>query len=162
MTAFFKPLAFAAAGGPGLAPFDAAGTARLDAARAGEPPPGRDGAERVSGAPVATLAHGANDRWRIRVDGRQAHAFLDLAASELAWSPDVLRIRVNRASASLVLWVREGSELCGGDGSQVVALVSETLRRIALGQRRCAAPVESGEGLGLSHLLGPAKLLIGA
>jgi hypothetical protein len=111
-------------------------------------------AARIS-VPAVLLAHGTSDRFRIRLEGRQAEAFLQLAASEIAVSPDVFRIRVNRASASMTLWVRLGSDL-EGDGARVVAMVSETLRRIALGERRCAAPIESARddalGLGLSFL----------
>jgi hypothetical protein len=107
-------------------------------------------------APVAVLAHRTSDRFRLRIEGRQAGAFLQLAASELAWSPDVLKLRINAASASLTLWVRDGSDLAAGDGERVVALVCEALRRIALGQRACAAPIENarddGLGFGLSLL----------
>lgn len=111
-------------------------------------------AERVN-APAAVLAHATGDRFRVRLEGRQAGMYLQLAASEIAAHPDVFRIRINRASACLVLWVRLGSSL-EGDGARVQALVSETVRRIALGQRSCAAPIETASddhfGLGLSLL----------
>lgn len=106
-------------------------------------------------APAAVLAHGTSDRFRVRLEGRQAEIYLHLAASEIASHPDLFRIRINRASLSLILWVRLGSEL-EADGERVVALVSEALHRIALGQRSCAAPIETAQddhlGLGLSFL----------
>jgi len=106
-------------------------------------------------APAAVLAHGTSDRFRIRLEGRQAEIYLQLAASEIASHPDVFRIRLNRASSSLVLWVRLDSAL-EGDGERVRALVSEALRRIALGERSCAAPIETARdapfSLGLSLL----------
>jgi hypothetical protein len=106
-------------------------------------------------APAAVLAHGTSDRFRIRLEGRQATIYLQLAAAEIAPHPDVFRIKVNRMSSSLVLWVRLGSEL-EGDGERVLALVSDALRRIALGERSCAAPIETVRedhfGLGLSLL----------
>jgi hypothetical protein len=105
--------------------------------------------------PAAVLAHGTSDRFRIRLEGRQTAIYLQLAASELAWHPDVFRIRVNRTSSSLVLWVRLGSAL-EGDGERVLALLSDALRRIALGERSCAAPIETARddhlGMGLSLL----------
>ena len=107
------------------------------------------------GAPAAVLAHGTSDRFRVRLEGRQAAVYLQLAAAEIASHPDVFAIRINRASASLVLTVRLGSDL-ENDGARVVALVSEALRRIALGERSCAAPIEHARddalGLGLSLL----------
>jgi hypothetical protein len=106
-------------------------------------------------APAAVLAHGTCDRFRLRLEGRQAQIYLHLAASEIAGHPDIFRIRINQASASLLLWVRLGSEL-EGDGARVLALVSDALRRIALGERSCAAPIETVRddhlGLGLSLL----------
>lgn len=141
MTAFFKT------------PTHAVAVARPASISSGAP----SDAARV---PTAVLAHGTSDRLRIRVEGRQADLFLELAAAELAWHPDILRIRVNRGACSLTLWARDGSELA--DGTAAVALVSEILRRIALGERRGPAPIETSDGLGLSHVLGPAKLLLGA
>jgi hypothetical protein len=102
------------------------------------------------GVPAAMLAHGTSDRFRIRLVGRQAETLLQLAAAEIAWHPDVFRIRIARASASLILWVRLGSDL-EGDGANVVELVSEALRRIALGERSSAAPIESGHDAPLSR-----------
>ena len=114
-----------------------------------------DGGNTRLRAPAAVLAHGTCDRFRIRLEGRQAAIYLQLAASEIAGHPDVFRIRINRASASLTLWVRLGSNL-EGDGERVLALVSDALRRIALGERSCAAPIETARddhlGLGLSLL----------
>ena len=114
-----------------------------------------DGGKARLSVPAAVLAHGTSDRFRIRLEGRQAKALLQLVASEIAWHPDVFRIRIGRASASLTLWVRLGSGL-EGDGARVVELVAGSLRRIALGERSCAAPIESAHddflGLGLSFL----------
>ena len=111
--------------------------------------------EQPVAAPAAVLAHGTSDRFRIRLEGRQAAIYLQLAAAEIASHPDLFRIRINRASTSLVLWVRLGSAL-EGDGERVRALVAEAMRRIALGQRSCAAPIETAKddalGLGLSLL----------
>jgi hypothetical protein len=106
--------------------------------------------------PAAVLAHGTSDRFRIRLEGRQAQTFLQLAASEIAWHPDVFRIRIGRASASMILWVRLGSDL-EGDGARVIELVSEALRRIALGERNAAAPIESGHDAPLSRGLSLLK-----
>lgn len=106
-------------------------------------------------APAAVLAHGAGDRFRIRLDGRQAAIYLKLAAAEIASHPDLFRIRINPASKCLVLWVRLGSDL-EGDGERVRAVVDAALNRIALGQRSCAAPIDTAKddafGLGLSLL----------
>lgn len=107
-------------------------------------------ARRDAAGPAAVLAHATGDRFRIRLEGRQADLFLQLAASEIASSQDLLKIRINRASSSLTLWVRAGSEL-EGDGERVTALVSEAVRRIALGQRSRPVPIETAQndGLGL-------------
>ena len=130
--------------------------ARVPSQRARDASPVRPdrGAPRIN-APAAVLAHGSRDRFRIRLEGRQAGLYLQLVAAEIASCADLFRIRVAPASSSLVLWVRLGSAL-EGDGARAVALVSEALRRIALGERRCDAPIETADadhlGLGLSFL----------
>ena len=127
---------------------------RASSLRAHRAAPADRGAPRIN-APAAVLAHGSRDRFRIRLEGRQAGLYLQLVAAEIASCADLFRIRVAPASSSLVLWVRLGSAL-EGDGARAVALVSEALRRIALGERRCDAPIETADadhlGLGLSFL----------